>query len=719
MVQALVKDSVQIPPGSQMLVPLRYRKPSQAGRHVAVVGAAGVGPPMDVVEQLKAVAAAPAAFLSDLGRPTLRGVKRCPKCGTFNGTRGLSCKNKTCGAVFRDGSRRQAADAVRVMAGGAAAAADGPLFSVRARDRGPDLRGFVELPAPDDECGAAGEAAGFAPSAVHDDLLLGAVVAGVPRCHLPHCQKRPSDSILLQHAGGGDAGAAAMARCTHVQTAQSCQDQAVPLSLKNSVLNSLQVPSEVKQAIWLLATETAGPLVQRVTRSSMVVKCKPGPRHPLGLLHCTFSPRARPKGPPEPWFHCACRPGKRHCRSLVGTDPGALCVHFYACVCAFASDPKLSQELDAYINLGANRKGPRPPPAPPTVCMYVALLSQVCCGCTRLKGRMAHRAIPNTLNFDKSPLTAIQQSFGKNSVECPQVGTDVVIAPIAQPVDESQVILTFREWLSSVTERINQTMHYQFDGKPEPLVFHAPQAFFDALQQRISMGNKKKRLPNSTVGFVRKDALPLGTFSKYTWHITSLQQVKQIFSTPEVPLEATRSFVENRDGTYDVFRSPQPWTDEAGDASGRAEKQQRATIRPLQLNTFLKVGTASVEQVEPTPFVMEWVPDILPRCRIGELRVKFEYGHQRNGQPQQRERPLEPSDVLLHGVHLRRKSSPQTRLRGHVSRPNELKPRAEPRRISACGNETTRRGRAPSHASSMNGTADVFHGRPDHSQPRE
>lgn len=34
--------------------------------------------------------------------------------------------------------------------------------------------------------------------------------------------------------------------------------------------------------------------------------------------------------------------------------------------------------------------------------------------------------------------------------------------------------------------------------------------------------------------FVRRDALPLGTFSKYTWHITNVLQVKQIFDTPEV-----------------------------------------------------------------------------------------------------------------------------------------------------------------------------------------
>ena len=71
-------------------------------------------------------------------------------------------------------------------------------------------------------------------------------------------------------------------------------------------------------------------------------------------------------------------------------------------------------------------------------------------------------------------------------------------------------------------------------GNPEPLVFHAPQMFFDCLQQRISSGNRKKRLPNFTTGFVRKDALPLGTFTKYTWHIVNILHVKQIFDTAEV-----------------------------------------------------------------------------------------------------------------------------------------------------------------------------------------
>lgn len=40
----------------------------------------------------------------------------------------------------------------------------------------------------------------------------------------------------------------------------------------------------------------------------------------------------------------------------------------------------------------------------------------------------------------------------------------------SQLLDESQVTLSFQEWLTSVTERIHQAMHYQFDGKCAPEV---------------------------------------------------------------------------------------------------------------------------------------------------------------------------------------------------------------------------------------------------------
>ena len=82
---------------------------------------------------------------------------------------------------------------------------------------------------------------------------------------------------------------------------------------------------------------------------------------------------------------------------------------------------------------------------------------------------------------------------------------------------------------------------YLTTGAPEPLVFHAPQMFFDCLQARISLG-KKKRLPNHTTSFYRRDALPLGLFTKYTWYITNILHVKQIFDTAPVSVNVMTSY---------------------------------------------------------------------------------------------------------------------------------------------------------------------------------
>lgn len=260
---------------------------------------------------------------------------------------------------------------------------------------------------------------------------------------------------------------------------------------------------------------------------------------------------------------------------------------------------------------------------------------QLVCGpeSTVQAGEAAAKAKKRKKDLTPGPLLA-QDTAGlrRSSLKKPTVAASLKRQGCNQLLDESQVTLSFQDWLASVTERIHQTMHYQFEGKPEPLVFHIPQAFFDALQQRISSGSTKKRLPNSTTAFVRKDALPLGTFSKYTWHITSILQVKQIFDTPELPLEITRSFIQNRDGTYELFKCPKVEVESIAETYGRLEKQP--AIRPLELKTFLKVGNTSPTQKEPTPFIIEWIPNILPHSHIGELRIKFEYGHQGGRQPQ-------------------------------------------------------------------------------------
>lgn len=43
-------------------------------------------------------------------------------------------------------------------------------------------------------------------------------------------------------------------------------------------------------------------------------------------------------------------------------------------------------------------------------------------------------------------------------------------------------------------------------------------------------------------------------------------------------------------------------------------------------------GPGTGEQNEAGPFVIEWIPDLLPRCQMGELRITFEFGHEKSGQ---------------------------------------------------------------------------------------
>lgn len=60
--------------------------------------------------------------------------------------------------------------------------------------------------------------------------------------------------------------------------------------------------------------------------------------------------------------------------------------------------------------------------------------------------------------------------------------------------------------------------------------------------------------------------------------------LKSIFETPLIPLEITRSFVQNADGTYELYKREETEMD-------RYKKtNNNALIKPLELKTYLKVG---------------------------------------------------------------------------------------------------------------------------------
>jgi len=626
--------------------------------------------------------------LGDLGKPTMRGIRKCPKCGTYNGTRGLSCKNKSCDMVFKEAegkNKKTGCDAVRLYTGTTTS-----IFSVRLREKGPDYRGFVQVPSV--------EGLNLGDSLEGEAALL---IQSASQCYVESCVR----GVASQTDGETFS-------CPHILACLSPGvGEATPVMLRHSAMNDLDIRSEIKHEVYSRAEQISGPLVQRVSRHVFAVKCEADARHPLGYLHMCFMDQRIKDGPGvEHRFFCTCSTfrGLDMSNSITNLFPQwtamdrerepdwvlRRCVHFYSCLCAFASDAKLSEEFRLYIVMDQEISSRAAEQSTLDDNQVIAILGHDENGDTvqvevlnqdELRGVLEQqggnmlsdsKGVDNLVTITEDiqiemetpdgsvqtitvPASNLSNSATVSTVSNSKINGEnrkrrssdrsnsLVSTPVKRnygrpvsvasrlatiqydTVDECNIVLSFHEWLGSVTERINQTMHYQFDGHPEPLVFHAPQVFFECLRERISMGSRKKRLPNSTTAFVRKDALPLGTFTKYTWSINNVLHVKQIFDTPHLPLEVTRTFVENKDGSFSVH-TPQENEDE------QFQKLPGKRIKAHELKTFLKVGLTLPDQKEPTPFTIEWIPDILPFMKIGELRIKFEYGHQRNGQLEQR-----------------------------------------------------------------------------------
>lgn len=336
------------------------------------------------------------AFLSSLGRATLRGIRRCPQCGVYNGTRGLSCKNKACGVSLRNASsagrssKKCAVEVVRVVTdsggvkeqegvpvldGGSGGGAQ--VFSVchRGRPSTTTQWGFVEL-VPTDTAIATGDGA----------TLLTRINLG--RCFLPSCRQgqrlHQSDSATAQPPSDS--------LCIHIKQAIECRSCATPLTFKSSVLEGLQVSIEAREELWRLATQSPGPLVQRVSKDTLVVKCHTDSLHPLGLLHLTVgAPGLSETHKCETSvFHCSCqissrrnKPGVDGAAGAVGSTPlpslgsSQPCLHFYACVCAFTSNDKLASEFAAFINCTSSG-------TVPSLVMNLKVHTAKCCPITRL-----------------------------------------------------------------------------------------------------------------------------------------------------------------------------------------------------------------------------------------------------------------------------------------------------------------------------------------------
>ena len=618
-------------------------------------------------------------ILGDLGKATKRGVRKCPQCGTINGTRGMTCKNSLCDMVFKEileKPRKVNLDACKLVTEEPANSCPWTtVFSIRVKDRCPDyLRGFVKIEFEDLSSRQRGVEEGN--DATSNPILLQLESVELPptrgTCYVIGCSKRCQPVKLDQLDQC----------CIHVLSCVSREDhtEAQPLLLKNSVLNSMNLSAESKQKLFLKARE--GPLVQRVNAIAMVVRCEKDQLHPLGYLHTYFfkknssaSPLATsPESPSTYKFGCSCHLSlpplssvsavkKKSSASLVTLNQPEMylsttgvkdrCLHFYSCLAAFSGDAALSKIYHRFISDDY---------VVSSMQQVIAILDSEA---DTDGSSAAIKVIETADNLDlyKEELYANDFRIEMDEEEaesCSQTITLPAIAPdeilkrpllgevVKEKIFEMEAIIdncstptdmslqinanqgpafTATDWLASITENINATMHYGFPTIPEPLIFHAPQAFFNFLMDRISGGSsQKKRLPNTTESFVRT-VPPISRCTRYTWHLTNIFHLKKVFDTPTVSLEISRRFAKTN-GSFSLIKSGEDYKSLAADMETASCKSRQKVLKPVEYKTFLKVGQMSTDPRDVTPFTIEWVPDLYPKTRVGELTIKFQFGHE-------------------------------------------------------------------------------------------
>jgi len=158
------------------------------------------------------------------------------------------------------------------------------------------------------------------------------------------------------------------------------------------------------------------------------------------------------------------------------------------------------------------------------------------------------------------------------------------------------------------------------------------QNYFDVLNNRInSIGRKKIPVVETTINHP-DPSLSGYRLQKYSWSIYNLAHLKLIFNNSLASISTSRSFIANRNGTYQSYE-PQdnPMSQSRGSNSSGSSKQPM--IRPHDFRTVLRVGVSVCQAVsKQIPFIIEWVPNVLPISRMGQFSLIYECEHIHNGQ---------------------------------------------------------------------------------------
>jgi len=167
------------------------------------------------------------------------------------------------------------------------------LYSVRLQDRGINTRGFVQLPTVVDD---DGNVAAFP--------IDPSVLSQAARCYVSRC---PCANLL-------NASTTALSKydvtrdCNHIRAAIACTTNAEPLTIDMSVVDSLPaISDDIRAMLRCYVANDSCPVIQRVTRSVLVVRSQPTCDYLLEFVHIMFGESARGRSDMAPTFMCDCR----------------------------------------------------------------------------------------------------------------------------------------------------------------------------------------------------------------------------------------------------------------------------------------------------------------------------------------------------------------------------------------------------------------------------
>lgn len=202
--------------------------------------------------------------LNVLHRSTLRGLKKCPQCGSFNGIRALKCLNKQCSHVLMlPLSKRSSTNLLNTVQ--LVSKTDAKLYSVQVREKDTEHhRSFVQIT--DKTISSDDESCIISRNAI---------------CYVDTC-KYDSHDINIS--------------CKHIKNALENTDvSSTPLTIDIDIWFAMRLPSQTKARLWseYVEAENSIPLVQRINRTMFVVKCDKTAAFPAGRLHVVLNSGAR------------------------------------------------------------------------------------------------------------------------------------------------------------------------------------------------------------------------------------------------------------------------------------------------------------------------------------------------------------------------------------------------------------------------------------------